>query len=196
MQNESLKMQDFTAQKAAAANTLADLQSNVNSAQSAFENSQTVLRTDQKQRSVQGAAIIANLNAELRSLLATSTPSADRSTPTDRVLIPTSELFSKNSAKLRKTDNVKLTEIAAILKDTASRVPDGIDWLIRVDNYGTGSSEESWFISQNRALAVARNIMANGKFEGTQVSANGLVNAQPFSDATESGWLEIVLTAR
>lgn len=196
LQNESLTMQDFTAQKAAAANALSDLQADVSRARSAFDTSQATLRADQRKRAVAGAAIIANLNGEMRALLGPSVSSADRSTSTDRIMIPASALFSKNSAKLQKTDGVKLNEIAAILKDTASRVPDGIDWMIRVDSYGTGNSEEAWFISQNRALSVARAIISNGKFNGPEVSANGLVGAEPFSDATESGWIEIVLTAR
>lgn len=196
LQNESLTMQDFTAQKATAANTISDLQSNVTRAQSSFEISQATLRTDQRKRAVEGAAIVASLNAKMRGLLAASVPSMDTSTSTDRILIPASAIFAKNSAKLQDTDGVKLNEVAAILKDTASRVPEGIDWMVRVDSYGTGSSEEAWFISQNRALSVARNIIKNGKFDGTEVSANGLVNAQPMSDATESGWIEIVLTAR
>lgn len=196
LQNESLTMQDFTAQKATAAETLSDLQTDVTRARSAFDTSQATLRADQQKRAVAGAAIVANLNAEMRELMAASAPAADKTTSTDRILIPAGALFARNSATLQDSDGVKLNEIAAILKDTASRVPNGIDWMIRVDSYGTGSSEEAWFISQNRALSVARAIMTNGKFNGTQVSANGLVNAQPFSDATEAGWVEIVLTAR
>jgi hypothetical protein len=196
LQNESLKMQDFTELKATSADTLSDLTSEVSAAKSTFDRSQATLRADQQKRAVASAAIIAKLNAEMRTLLAPSAPSADTTTATDRVLIPASELFAKNSAKLRKTDGVKLSEIASILKDTTSRVPEGIEWMVRVDSYGTGNSEEAWFISQNRALSVARLIIGNGKFTGTQVSANGLINAQPFSDATESGWIEIVLTAK
>ncbi len=196
LQNESLTMQDFTAQKATAANTLSDLQADVNRAKTAFDTSQSTLRADQATRSEQGAAIVARLNTQMRDFILASAPSADTSTSTDRILIPASQIFAKNSAKLQESDGIKLNEIAAILKDTVSRVPEGIDWMIRVDSYGTGNSEEAWFISQNRALSVARSLIANGKFSGTQVSANGLVSAEPFSDATESGWIEIVLTAR
>ncbi|WGI21408.1 OmpA family protein [Amylibacter sp. IMCC11727] len=196
LQNESLTMQDFTAQQAAAANTLADLQSDVDRARNAFETATKTLRGDQKTRAVQSAAIIANLNASMRELMIASAPAADTSTATDRVILPASALFSASSAKLQNANGVRLNEIAAILKDATNRVPEGIDWMIRVDSYGTGNSGEAWFLSQNRALSVAQELIAIGKFTGSQVSANGLVNAQPFSDATQNGWIEIVLTSR
>ncbi len=196
LQNESLTMQDFSAKQATASNALSDLQSNVDRAQIALKTAQTTLRADQKKRSIEAAAIVANLNAEMRNLIAPSVTDADTTTSTDRILIPASILFSKNSAKLQKSDGVKLNEVAAILKDTASRIPGGIEWMIRVDSYGTGETDEAWFLSQNRALSVAKSLITNGKFGGTKISANGLINAKSFSDATENGWIEIVLTAK
>jgi len=196
LQNESLTMQDFSAKQTTASNKLSDLQSNVDRAQIALNTAQATLRVDQKKRSIEAAAIVANLNAEMRNLLAPSVPNADTTTSTDRILIPSSILFSKNSAKLQKSNGVKLNEVAAILKDTTSRIPDGIEWIIRVDSYGTGKTDEAWFLSQNRALSVAQSLITNGRFGGTKVSADGLINAKSFSDATENGWIEIVLTAR
>ncbi|MDB9857599.1 hypothetical protein OAC63_04320 [Amylibacter sp.] len=196
LQNESLTMQDFSAKQTTASNKLSDLQSNVDRAQIALNTAQATLRVDQKKRSIEAAAIVANLNAEMRNLLAPSVPNADTTTSTDRILIPSSILFSKNSAKQQKSNGVKLNEVAAILKDTTSRIPDGIEWIIRVDSYGTGKTDEAWFLSQNRPLSVAQSLITNGRFGGTKVSANGLINAKSFSDATENGWIEIVLTAR
>lgn len=196
LQNESLTMQEFTAQQAAAADTLSDLQSDVDRARSAFDTATKTLRGDQKNRAIQSAAIIANLNASMRDLMMASAPAADTTTATDRVILPASVLFSESSAKLQNANGVRLNEIAAILKDASNRVPEGVDWMIRVDSYGTGDSGDAWFLSQNRALSVAEELIAKGKFTGSQVSANGLVNAKPFSDATQSGWIEIVLTSR
>lgn len=131
------------AQKTEVANALSDLQSNVSRANSAFDTSHSTLRADQQKRAVAGAAIVANLNAEMRALIMPSVPSADRSTSTDRLLVPTSALFAKNSTKPQESDGVKLNEIAVILKDTTTRVPEGIEWMDHVDSYGTGSSEEA-----------------------------------------------------
>lgn len=196
LQNESLKMQDFTAEQEVIAQKLEELNVAVDTAKNAFDASQGTLRADQRARAVQGAAIVADLNAEMRTLIMPSVASADTSSWTDRVILPASALFSENSAQLQTTDGVKINEIAAILRDTTSRIPDGIEWLIRVDSYGAGTSDDTWFLSQNRALSLAQNLIKAGKFEPNQISANGLIGAAPFSDATQNGWLEIVLTSR
>lgn len=196
LQNESLAMQEFAAHQTSAANRMADLHSDVDRAKSAFEGAQSILRAQQHQRAIQTAAILADLNSEMRSALRNSAPGADTSTSSERLIIPAAVLFSDKSAKIQKSEAVKLDELAAILKDTVSRVPEGLDWMIRVDNYATDTAEDSWTLSHSRAVSVAKSLISTGKLDTSRISANGMINAAALSDFTSNGWVEIVLTAR
>jgi hypothetical protein len=196
LQSETLVVQEFSIQQASATSKIADLQSDVDAALAAFNRSQATLRTQQRTRTIQSAAIIAQINADLRDQLRGAIAAADTTTSTARVIVPATTLFSKNSAQIRKSDAINLHDVAVAIRAAADSVPEGLDWIVRVDSYGIGSSDESWFLSQNRALAVAQSVIENGKFGLTQVSANGLINAEPLSESTADGWLEIVLTAR
>ncbi len=138
-------IQDFSAKQTSAENTLSDLQSNVGRAQTALKTAQKPLHLNQKKRSIEGAAIIANLNAEMRNLIAPSVAKADTTTSTDRFLIPASILFSKKSATLQKSEGVKLNEVAATLKDRTTRITDGIEWMIRVNSYGPAKQMKHGF---------------------------------------------------
>nr|WP_325250318.1 OmpA family protein [Amylibacter sp.] len=198
LQNESLAMQEIAANQTSAANRMADLHTEVDRAKSAFEGAQSILRAQQRQRAIQTAAILADLNAEMRSALRNSAPGADTSTFSERLIIPAAVLFSDDSAKIQKSEAVRLNELAAILKDTVSRVPEGLDWMIRVDNYTTDTetAKDSWTKSHSRAVSVAKSLISTGKLDTSRVSANGMVNAAALSDFTSNGWVEIVLTAR
>lgn len=196
LQSETLSMQEFSAIKQTATNQMDDLQSDVDRAQSAFDRVFATLRDEQQTRAIQSAAILADLNSEMALQLRLAAPGSDTSIPTTRLILPAPVLFDKNSAKLRKSDAISMPEVAAIVRDFTKRIPKGVNWMVRVDSFSPGNSDESWFLSQNRALAVAQNLIKNGKFSGAEVSANGLTRAKPLSDLTAGGWVEIVLSPR
>jgi chemotaxis protein MotB len=83
-----------------------------------------------------------------------------------------------------------VAKVAGILRNVAADIPDGIDWVIRVDGHtdnvplsGQGEFADNWELSQARALSVVK-YMAN--FLGIppdRLAANGFGQYQPVDTA-------------
>jgi len=106
----------------------------------------------------------------------------------DRFVFSSEVLFPPGGATLSDEGRGEIAKIASILRQVADDIPEGIDWVIRVDGHtdnvplsGTGEFADNWELSQARALSVVK-YMAN--FLGippTRLSANGFGQYQPIN---------------
>ena len=83
----------------------------------------------------------------------------------DRFVFPSSVLFATNSSNLQDGGKVEMRKLAATLKELAKKIPDDIDWILRVDGHTDvrvfkgGSNLE---LSARRAIAVVTFLMEEG----------------------------------
>ena len=83
----------------------------------------------------------------------------------DRFVFPSSVLFATNRSSLQEGGKVELRKLAATLKELAKKIPDDIDWILRVDGHTDvrvfkgGSNLE---LSARRAIAVVTFLTEEG----------------------------------
>ena len=108
----------------------------------------------------------------------------------DRFVFSSEVLFPPGGADLSREGRGEVAKVAGILRNVAADIPDGIDWVIRVDGHtdnvplsGQGEFADNWELSQARALSVVK-YMAN--FLGIppdRLAANGFGQYQPVDTA-------------
>ena len=127
----------------------------------------------------------------------------------DRFVFSSEVLFQPGSADLSALGQGEIANIAGILRSIAADIPEGIDWVIRVDGHtdniplsGAGKYQNNWELSQARALSVVL-YMAN--FLGIppdRLAANGFGQYQPLNPAdtpearAQNRRIELKLTER
>ena len=81
--------------------------------------------------------------------------------------------------------------MADILRAVADEIPEGIDWVIRVDGHtddvplsGSGEFADNWELSQARALSVVRYMIDFLGIPPDRLAANGFGQYQPVDPAT------------
>ncbi|MEE3117966.1 MAG: peptidoglycan -binding protein [Pseudomonadota bacterium] len=95
----------------------------------------------------------------------------------DRFLLPSELLFASGSADLGEAGRRELDKLAGILLDVADRIPDDVDWILRVDGHtdkipiNTPRFPSNWELSTARAVAVVRYLAAQGVPERRMVAA-------------------------
>lgn len=95
----------------------------------------------------------------------------------DRFLLPSELLFASGSAELGEAGRRELDKLAGILLDVAERIPDDVDWILRVDGHtdkipiNTPRFPSNWELSTARAVAVVRYLAAQGVPERRMVAA-------------------------
>ena len=106
----------------------------------------------------------------------------------DRFIFNSEVLFEPGSADLAEAGEVEIASIAGILRSIAEDIPDGIDWVIRVDGHtdnipvGTNSRfEDNWELSQARALSVVRFMSEELGIDPRRLAANGFGEFQPIN---------------
>ncbi|WP_333711883.1 peptidoglycan -binding protein [Yoonia sp.] len=106
----------------------------------------------------------------------------------DRFIFNSEVLFAPGSAELSPAGEAEIANIANLLFDIADQIPDGIDWLIRVDghtdNIPVGSNSrfaDNWELSQARALSVVRFMSEELGFDPRRLAANGFGEHQPLN---------------
>ena len=83
----------------------------------------------------------------------------------DRFVFPSSVLFATNSSALQEGGKVEMRKLTATLKELAKKIPQEIDWILRVDGHTDvrafkgGSNLE---LSARRAIAVVNFLMEEG----------------------------------
>ncbi len=108
----------------------------------------------------------------------------------DRFVFSSEVLFPPGGADLSREGRGEVAKVADILRNVAADIPEGIDWVIRVDGHtddvplsGLGEFADNWELSQARALSVVK-YMAN--FLGIppdRLAANGFGQYQPVDTA-------------
>ena len=103
----------------------------------------------------------------------------------------------------------EIAKVADILSRVSSDIPEGIDWIIRVDGhtdnqafFSPGKYSDNWELSQGRALSVVRYMSDELGIPPRRLSANGFGEFQPLDPAdtpearAKNRRIEIKLTER
>lgn len=95
----------------------------------------------------------------------------------DRFLLPSELLFASGSADLGEEGKRELDKLAKLLLDVANKIPDDVDWILRIDGHtdvvpiNTPKFPSNWELSTARAVAVVRYLAAQGVPERRMVAA-------------------------
>ena len=104
----------------------------------------------------------------------------------DRFVFSSEVLFSAGAADLAPEGRAQIASVVSILNDVRQDIPDGIDWIIRVDGHtddqplsGTGAFRDNWELSQARALSVVRFMQSELGFPPERLAATGFGEYRP-----------------
>ena len=108
----------------------------------------------------------------------------------DRFVFSSEVLFSDGSANLGSLGKTEINKVAKIINQIAGEIPDGIDWILRVDGHtdripfsGFGKDyKDNWELSQARALSVVRYLTDDLRIPANRLAANGFGEFQPIDD--------------
>ena len=127
----------------------------------------------------------------------------------DRFVFSSEVLFQPAQARLSGKGEDEITKVGRILQRVMSDIPDGIDWVIRVDGHtdnlplsGTGRYRDNWELSQARALSVVKFMITELRIPAGRLAANGFGEFQPVNRANtvqaraQNRRIEIKLTER
>lgn len=108
----------------------------------------------------------------------------------DRFVFSSEVLFPPGGAELSAEGQGEVANVADILRSVAADIPDGIDWVIRVDGHtddvplsGLGEFADNWELSQARALSVVKYMSGALGIPPDRLAANGFGQYQPVSTA-------------
>lgn len=113
----------------------------------------------------------------------------------DRFLLPSELLFASGSADLGEEGQRELDKLARVLLDVVERIPDDIDWILRIDGHtdrvpiNTPRFPSNWELSTARAVAVVRYLAEQGVPERRMVAA-GFGEFFPVADGTSADALQ------
>ena len=127
----------------------------------------------------------------------------------DRFVFSSEVLFQPGQAELSGQGRDEIANIAGILSEIADDIPEGIDWVIRVDGHtdnlplgGNGRYRDNWELSQGRALSVVRFMSESLGIPPNRLAANGFGEYQPINRAdtaearAQNRRIELKLTER
>jgi chemotaxis protein MotB len=110
----------------------------------------------------------------------------------DRFVFSSEVLFSVGQAGLSAEGQAELAKVARILQSVIDDIPEGIDWILRVDGHTDdvpilgGQFADNWELSQARALSVVRYMIDDLGLPPQRLSANGFGEYQPLDRADSS----------
>ncbi|MEM6589341.1 MAG: peptidoglycan -binding protein [Pseudomonadota bacterium] len=104
----------------------------------------------------------------------------------DRFVFSSEVLFEPARAELAEEGQAELAKIVDILRNVASDIPDGIDWVLQVDGHtdnvpirNSPNFANNWELSQARALSVVLYMVEELGMPPDRLSANGFGEFQP-----------------
>jgi chemotaxis protein MotB len=104
----------------------------------------------------------------------------------DRFVFSSEVLFDSGQATLSAQGEQEIANVAQLLREIAADIPEGIDWVIRVDGHtdnialsGFGQFANNWELSQARALSVVLFMIENEGIPPGRLAANGFGEFQP-----------------
>ena len=86
----------------------------------------------------------------------------------DRFVFQSEVLFDKASAIIGTAGQTQLTALSATLREVAAKIPNDIDWVLRVDGHTDNDPiktlrfPSNWELSSARAIAVVQHLINNG----------------------------------
>ena len=106
----------------------------------------------------------------------------------DRFVFQSEVLFPIGSADLSDAGREQIGNVTGLLLDIARRIPEGTNWVLRVDGHADNSPIRSpryatnWELSSARAIAVAQLMIQNG-LPANRVAATAFGEFQPLDTA-------------
>lgn len=104
----------------------------------------------------------------------------------DRFVFSSEVLFNQGAADLAPEGRAQIASVVSILDEIRNEIPDGIDWIIRVDGHtddvpiaGTRGFADNWELSQARALSVVRFMQNQLGFPPERMAATGFGEYRP-----------------
>ena len=108
----------------------------------------------------------------------------------DRFVFSSEVLFPPGEADLSATGRQEVAKVAGILRSVADDIPEGIDWVIRVDGHTDdvpirpgARFADNWELSQARALSVVKYMIDGLGIAPGRLAANGFGEFQPVNPA-------------
>lgn len=95
----------------------------------------------------------------------------------DRFVFQSEVLFASASADLGEDGMVQLKQLATTLREITKRIPEDIDWILRIDGHTDGIPISNWKFPSNWELSSARAISVVKFLINEGISANRLVAA-------------------
>jgi chemotaxis protein MotB len=102
----------------------------------------------------------------------------------DRFVFQSEVLFPSGEAELQEGGKAELAKLAKALKSIAAKIPKDIDWILRVDGHTdrrpihNEKFDSNWELSQARALAVVRLLIAEG-IPASRLAPTGFAEFHP-----------------
>jgi chemotaxis protein MotB len=125
----------------------------------------------------------------------------------DRFVLPSELLFDSGSATLAEPGRRELAKLATTVRNLAARIPNDIDWILRIDGHtdqvpiNTANFADNWELSTARAVSVVHFLINQG-IAPQRLSATGFGEFHPIDPAqTPEAYrlnrrIELKLTAR
>ena len=102
----------------------------------------------------------------------------------DRFVLQSEVLFSTGSADLNPTGQEQIDKLAATLQEISDRIPDDLNWVLRVDGHtdsrpiNTPKFPSNWELSAARAISVVKALINRG-LQADRLVAAGFGEFQP-----------------
>ena len=113
----------------------------------------------------------------------------------DRFIIQSGILFSSGSAEISGAGQENLRQIADLIQELVSEIPDDVDWILRVDGHTDSKPIQTirfpsnWELSTARATSVVRFLISLGVPEHRMMAA-GLGEFQPLADGEDADTMQ------
>ncbi|WP_425091769.1 peptidoglycan -binding protein [Tropicimonas sp. S265A] len=108
----------------------------------------------------------------------------------DRFVFASSVLFETGAVALSPQGQEEVAKVAEILISVADQIPDGIDWVLRVDGHtdnvpvtAGGKYSNNWELSQGRALSVVEFMIDDLGLPPDRLAPTGFGEFQPVNTA-------------
>lgn len=108
----------------------------------------------------------------------------------DRFVFQSEVLFESGSADIGEGGQRQLAHLAKLLKDLAAKIPDDIDWVLRVDGHTDTvpirnlKFASNWELSSARAISVVKLLIKNG-ISADRLVAAGFGQYQPLDNSKD-----------
>lgn len=102
----------------------------------------------------------------------------------DRFVFSSEVLFATGAAELEPEGQDQIATVARQLLEISEQIPEGVDWVLRVDGHtdNIGASQNNWELSQARALSVVLFLIEEFDFPPDRLAANGFGEFQPVAE--------------